>query len=67
MIHIVIIIYQGLVQEVAAYKNRIDALLYFKQATGVTNEALHERSKVEDAENILGQYAGSDIWNINVV
>ena len=66
MINVVVILWQGLIGDVLAFKDEADAFSHFKEATGVSYEEFKERVKSEDSENILADYAGSNIWEINL-
>jgi len=66
MVNVVVIQWQGLIEDVLVFKNEADAFSHFKEATGVSYEDFKERSKDEDSENILTNYAGSNIWELKI-
>ena len=66
MINVVVIMYQGVIEDVKAFRDETDAFHFFEQETGVAWTEFKERIEKEDTEMVLGDYAGSNIWEINI-
>jgi hypothetical protein len=66
LINIVIIVYQGLIEDVQAFRDETRAFRFFEQETGVAWTEFKERCDKEDTETLLGDYAGSNIWEIKI-
>jgi hypothetical protein len=66
MINVVIILWQGIIEDVKAFNKEADAFEFFKQETGVSYEEYKSRIQEEDTETILGHYAGSNIYEVKV-
>ena len=66
MINVVVIVYQGLIEDVKAFKGENGAFRFFEQETGVAWAEYEKRIEDEDTEAILADYAGSNIWEIKV-
>ena len=65
-VNVVIIMWQGLIEDVAGFKDEADAFRFFQKETSVSYEEFKKRSETEDSENILADYAGSNIWEADV-
>ena len=67
MIHVVVILWQGCVEDIAAFNQESGATKFFGQETHVPwEEYTKRRCEKEDAETILGDYAGTNIWELNI-
>jgi len=66
VINIVIIMYQGVIDDVKAFRDEINAFRFFEQETGVAWTGFKERTDTEDTETVLADYAGSNIWEIRI-
>ena len=62
MINVVIIMWQGLIEDVRAYRDEAAAFRFFQEETKVSWEEYSRRIKTEDSETILADYAGSNIY-----
>lgn len=62
MINVVIIMWQGLIEDVKAFWDEAAAFAFFKDETGVHWQEFVERKDTEDTETILSDYAGSNIY-----
>lgn len=66
MVNVVVLLWQGVIQDVAVYKDEADAFAFWEEETGVPYEEFKERAKTDDSEDILGDYAGSNIWELSI-
>ncbi len=66
MINVVVIMFGDLVEDVSAYKNESDAKEFFEKQTSVNFDVFAKRIKDEDTETILGAYAGSNIYEVEL-
>ena len=67
MIHVVVIIWKGNLEDIAAFNQESDAIKYFSQEAHVPwEEYTKRRCDGEDTDTILGDYAGCNIWELNI-
>ena len=66
MVNVVILLWQGLIEDVQVFKEEADAFAFWEEQTGVPYEEFKERIADEDSENILSDYAGSNIWELKI-
>jgi hypothetical protein len=66
MINVVIIIWQGVIEDVKAFREEDNAFAFFEQETHISYKDFKTRIETEDVETILADYAGSNIWEIKV-
>ena len=66
MINVIIIMWQGLIEDVHAYKDEADAFRFFQEETKVSWEEFKRRRDTEDTETILADYAGSNIYEVEL-
>lgn len=66
MINVVVIVYQGLIEDVQAFRDETRAFHFFEQETGVAWAEFKKRIETEDTETVLADYAGSNIWEIKI-
>ena len=65
-VNLVVIMFQGNIEDVKVFKDSGDAEKFFTEQTGETYERYSERLKDEDTDTILGNYAGSNIWELKI-
>ena len=65
-VHIGIGMFQGLVEEVKAFKDEGKAAEWFQKYTDVSFEEYQTRSSTQDSETILADYAGSMIYEVEL-
>jgi hypothetical protein len=66
MVNVVIIMWQGVIEDIAVFNKESDAFEFFKKETEVSYEEYKSRIKEVDTETILGDYAGSNIYEVKV-
>jgi len=65
-VHVVIIMFQGLIEDVAAFNKTPDATHFFEQETKVSWPEFEKRIETEDSETVLADYAGSTIYDLKL-
>ncbi len=66
MVNIVIIMWQGVIEDVRAYQEEGDAFVYFELETQTSWKQYQRLRETEDCETILGDYAGSTIYEVRL-
>ena len=66
MVNVVIIMWQGLIEDVKVFKESKPAEDFFTKETDVAWSEFMARHDTEDSETILADYAGSNIWEVNL-
>lgn len=66
MVNVVVLLWQGVIQDVAVFKDEADAFAFWEEETGVPYQEFKERIGVDDSEDILGDHAGSNIWELEI-
>ena len=62
MVNVVIIMWQGSIEDVKVFRESQAAEGFFTTETKVAWSEFKARIETEDSENILADYAGSNIW-----
>ena len=62
MVNVVVIMFQGNIEEVKVVWRNEGAYQFFQEKTGVAWAEFSRRCENQDSETILGNYAGSNIW-----
>lgn len=66
MVNVVIIMWQGVIEDVKVFWNPAIAEGFFATSTNVAWSDFKSRIETEDSETILGNYAGSNIWELKI-
>ena len=66
MVNVVIIMFQGVIEDVKVFREETYAFKFFEEQTNVSCEVFKARIDSEDSETIRADYAGSNIWEVTV-
>lgn len=66
-INVVAVVYHGVVDEIAVIHDAEQAQTFFQARTEVPWDEFAKRIDTEDSETILADYAGSNIWEVEIL